>query len=688
MATPREELAELMGLDFEEGFLDPLFDLEEDDGRDDIEAADPLTDGEYWAAGDVGHVIDKVIERRDKISESLSTSTVFNKAFRSLQYYYGFFEDEEDWGDTAIQLTGEHGQLLTFDVNVYRYCARQLLSLITSRKIRYRVAPANTTAKARNQARLGKRLVNYYFKKKGVEKRLRDVAEDAFIFGVGFAKVCWNPTLGAEYEADERTGDVFYEGDVDVQLVSLGDVIWDYENVDRWEDLEWIAHREWVNKYDLAARYPEYSDEILSDGIADDDSPEDWDPSVDSDRIPVYWYYHRRSDALPLGREVLFLGERALHDLPLSYKRIPLYPMHTGRVRKTLLGWSPLFNIQKPVELLNQELQYIASMHDNLGLPMVWVPESTSQPDPQEWAGNISYVQSQKPPALIDLSSVPEDHYRLVEMLLGRIKEEIGINPAIEAQAEGSVRANRMQLFMSEQAMRFNNEAEHGYAHLVETVGTAILETIGEFAQSERLIPIIGENDRSSFLTYSAEDLDEIQGITVEEGSPLEDTIEGRLEMLKVFSEARVDIPKEEVVALLQGAPLSTIVERHEGQLELAAQENEDMLVGQPHRPLHSDNHLLHFKKHAAILNNPTVRTDPRLERIATQAMQEHLILLLQPGIMAMQIAQGYIDPAQAQVLVQFMASGGSLTTAGPETPQGAGGEADIQPMPTEEMVA
>ena len=99
-----------------------------------------------------------------------------------------------------------------------------------------------------------------------------------------------------------------YEGDIDFTLLSPFDVVEDITREDIKQD--WKIVRSFKNKFDLIKVYPQLADELmkietkseqpnmscmylsLSDKITDD--------------IPVWEFYHERTESVPEGRYILF----------------------------------------------------------------------------------------------------------------------------------------------------------------------------------------------------------------------------------------------------------------------------------------------------------------------------------------------------------------------------------------------
>jgi len=75
--------------------------------------------------------------------------------------------------------------------------------------------------------------------------------------------------------------------------------------------MSWKIVTEYENKYELAARFPTYADDILSeskpmmlDYALDYDSRKE---TSETDLIPVHTFYHDRTAAVPNGRMTMVI---------------------------------------------------------------------------------------------------------------------------------------------------------------------------------------------------------------------------------------------------------------------------------------------------------------------------------------------------------------------------------------------
>src|ERR1019366_5983606 len=138
-------------------------------------------------------------------------------------------------------------------------------------------------------------------KEKNLESHFKDATEIALVFGEGFVTLEWDSQLGEEYDIDPDTGETTFSGDLRYRTLTPIDVIKDLylENV---QDQEWLIIRYWKNKFSLAAKYPDLSEDILGLAVkSDEGTPINFFNRVSSgtELVPVYVLYAEKSDALP-----------------------------------------------------------------------------------------------------------------------------------------------------------------------------------------------------------------------------------------------------------------------------------------------------------------------------------------------------------------------------------------------------
>jgi hypothetical protein len=171
------------------------------------------------------------------------------------------------------------------------------------------------------------------------------------------------------------------------------------------------------------------------------------------------------------------------------------------------------------------------------------------------------------------------------------------------------------------------------------------------------VISAVGKQNEDQLIYFSGGDLYSVTGVHVDAGSPLTRTLEGRLEVVSVLGQHQISLPKEELVSILNGAPLDAILQGQAQQLELVSSENEELMKGGEHIAMPTDNHLLHMKKHAELMNSSEVRLRGEINEEVLASIEEHLQLYNDPNHFRLQMALGY---AQVPIMPNDQMGGGS----------------------------
>jgi hypothetical protein len=246
-----------------------------------------------------------------------------------------------------------------------------MLTMVTATRPSFQARAINTDLKSQIQTNLANGLLEYYMREKRLESDLRKAVEYAIVMGSGYIKMEWNATSGeiydtvpAEYDVDENGVEIIdeetgepkilreefpiYQGDVEFSVLSPFDVVFDTTKENGKHD--WQLCRTFKNKYDIAAKYPEFRDQIVglqtkSDIAKYRISLTPYDETVD---VPVYEFFHRPTESLPKGRYVLYLDtDLVLIDTVLPYKRLPIFRIAPSDILGTPYGYTSMLTCSR-----------------------------------------------------------------------------------------------------------------------------------------------------------------------------------------------------------------------------------------------------------------------------------------------------------------------------------------------------
>jgi hypothetical protein len=250
--------------------------------------------------------------------------------------------------------------------------------MITNVRINYRARASNSDSKSIIQTDLANGLLDYYVRQKRVEKYVHDAVKQAVVLATGYVKMEWNATTGDIYDYHPETNAPIYEGDIEFTNLEPFDVIFDPNKANS-HSHEWVLCRSFKNKYDLAAKYPDFESKIkelaTKTDYMDYRSMFDFPNKHESDEVPVYEFFHKKTESMPEGRYLLFLStDIILIDMPMPYRRLPVYRISPSEIMGTAFGYTPMFDLLPLQDALNALYSTVLTNQHTFGVQNIYVP--------------------------------------------------------------------------------------------------------------------------------------------------------------------------------------------------------------------------------------------------------------------------------------------------------------------------
>lgn len=594
----------------------------------------------YFAAKEAKDCAQVLMSKVDLYISAMSVSNFHLKLRRSWQFYHGAYHA----GAAAahqISFSGEQGEITQLPVNHYRNLAEHMKVMITSNRPSLEARAVNTDYKSLVQATLGNGLLDYYMREKKLEIYLRDAVEYAIVLGAGFIKMEWNATAGEAYEYDEETKQDLYQGDVEFKVLSPFDVVFDTTKSD--EKHDWIITRSFKNKYDLMAKYPELEDQIDGVGVATDLFKfGTWASTEDSDDIPIYEFFHKRTEAIPEGRYMAFLsGDVVLVDSPMPYRDLPVYRIAPSNILGTPFGYTPLFDIMPVQEAINSLYTTILTNQSAFGVQNILNPRGNDVVLNQ-LEGGLNFIeynaQFGKPEAL-NLTQTPKEVFDFLQ-LLERVAETLsGVNSVARGNPEASLKSGTALALVQSMSLQFLSGLQQSYVMLIEQVGTGLINMLKDFAKAPRIAAIVGKSHRTELKEFNGDDLNLVNRVIVDMGNALSRSTAGRVEMAQQLLQMQAIKTPQQYLQVLNTGKLEVLTEDSTSELMLIRSENERLLDGGFVNAVFLDNHPLHINEHKTVLNDPALREDPELVQKVLEHVQQHIDLLRNTDPQMLQIA-------------------------------------------------
>lgn len=587
----------------------------------------------------------------------IEVSGIFQRMRKSYHSYYGFNGD--DHMSSEIYQAGVQGELSLMKVNHYRNLLQHMLVMTTSQRPSMDARAINSDYKSLAQTVLANGLLDYYMREKRLERYLKKATEIALVFGEGFIRLEWDATAGAEYTVDPETQQIKYSGDLKFSTITPIDVIKDLHRDDSTDD-NWLIVRHLKNRYEIAAKYPELKDKILKLNTVDRDENLFLYPKFlqNTDLVPVYEFYHKSTDAVPGGRQVVFLdSDIIIYDGPLPYKHIPVYRISPGDFIGTSHGYTVGFDLLAMQDAVDTLYSTIVTNQSTFGVQNVMVPKGHDL-SVSQLSGGLNLIeydpigQGAGKPETLNLTYTPPEIFNFVNILTQTMETISGVNSVARGNPEANLRSGNALALIQSMALQFNSGLQQSYTQLVEDVGTAVIDTLRDFATVPRIAMIVGKNNKSELKEFKGGDLDNIDRVVVDVGNPLSRTIAGKTEIANNLLQQGLISSPQQYIQVLQTGQLEPLINSEQSELMLIKQENEKLSDGTNVRALATDQHALHILEHRAVLASPESR-DPSnidVQEATLNHIQEHIELLktTDPNLLAL-IGQQPIQDAPPQ---------------------------------------
>jgi len=581
----------------------------------------------YFAAKDSKETANILLEKATDWRNTLTTNGYLEKLKTCWAAYHGAYFSDMGSGHT-ISFGGEQGELAQLPVNHIRNLAQHMYVMTTSSRPSMEARAANTDYKSTAQVTLANGLLDYYMREKRLERYINKAVELSIVLGAGYVKVEWDATTGKVIEEDEEAGEKIYEGDIKFTNISPFDVVFDVNREDNNHD--WVLVRTYKNKFDLAAKYPEFGDEIRE--LTTKDAKERYSlqifRKVDSDQVEVWTMYHRKTESMPEGRELVFLTDKiTLHDQALPYRRIPVFRMVPNEILGTAFGYSNLFDLLPLQEGINHLYSSIMSNNIAFSTQNLFV-KSGSNIDITNLGGGLNIIQGTEKPEPLNLLNTSQETFNFLSILEGKMEQLSGINGVTRGTPDpaSNLRSGTSLALVQSMAIQFQSGLQNQYVQLVEDLGVAILEILQDYATAPRVASIIGVNNKQYLVAFKGSDIADINRVIVDVGNPLARTTAGRVQMAEQLMQMKPEeFSIQQYAQVINTGRIDGMLESPIDQSNLIQQENERLTAGTPVKALIIDDHKEHILRHRTILNDIDIRMDDERSKATYDHILEHI---------------------------------------------------------------
>lgn len=597
----------------------------------------------YFAAAEKKDIGSALADRMRRTEPTLQQGRE-KKYTQAYRHYYGF---ELGIGETdGIARGGAQGELSAIRINKARSVAKSLLGLILGPKFTWRPQAPNGNPSSRSAVQLASNLLEFYWKRRKLEKIVANWTEMAIVFSEGFLFCEWDEAAGPPLAP--RGDMLLRQGDVNFHNVLPWDVVRDGDRR-TYEAGDWVAFRLWKNKFDVAAEWEKdingvpcsekirnlESDSVLSMRMAR--------AITQGDTIPIWYFFHRPTPSLPDGREtVLVSPDCVLRDRSLTYgvgdrKIVPLLRLAADEQFDTPYGYTSWWDCLGVQELMDGLETAIASNQLTLATQSLALEEgATSPPDYVHGLKTFYYPRGGQPPKPLQLTASPPEVFKHLEVKAEDQRDLVGLNDVVQGNPDTAQMNAEAFSLLASMAIQRNSPFQQAVVNATGELGTLLLSVLARNVSQPRKVAIAGkDSELYAEDNYTGDKLEPIESVIIGIGNPAEQTPAGRSQIAQLLLQMGVLKEPEQLQQVMETGRLEPIIQSVRAQLLSVASENEQLAQGQQPVPHTFEDHFLHVKEHAAVLSRPGAKLSPKAVDVVQAHINEHYALYwgLPPGM-------------------------------------------------------
>lgn len=635
----------------------------------------------YFASKEANVTASILLGKSKAFYNVLEANFYLEKLARMWRVYHGCFEVSVGGGH-QISFTGEQEELVSLHINHFRNLAQHIYVMITANRPVMEARAINSDYKSIAQTYLANSILEYYMREKHLEDALKTAVEMAVVLGAGFIKMEWNATAGDVYDVDEN-GIEIKEGEIEFTNLSPFDVVFDGSKESHKHD--WYMVRTFRNRFDLIAKYPELTDKLravpsksdsgiyrmalLSNDVTDD--------------IPVYEFFHNKTEAMPQGRYMLFVDTNAvLLDTPLPYRIMPIFRVAAGEILGTPYGYSPMFDVFPIQQGLDSLYSTIMTNQSAFGVQNVYVPRGADL-SIDSLRGGMNIIEGNAKPEPINLTLTPPEVFKFLEMMIQASEMISGVNSVARGQPEASLKSGAALALVQSMALQFVSGLQQSYVKLIEDCGTALIQILKDYANTPKVVALVGKNNKMLLKEFTGDDLHSINRVVVDVGNPLARSVAGRVQMAEQMMQMGIIKDPTQYFQVLNTGRIDVMFEGDVSQQLLVRQENEWLSEGKSPVVSPFDMHAFHISEHRSVLDNPDIRSDQAMVQTVHDHIQSHIDALTNtdPRILQLTGQQPLPPPGMPTDVMAPPPNQGAPQQGGPNMPPQNQGQQGNQPQ-------
>lgn len=604
----------------------------------------------YFAKLKDKELITALQQRIDQYYQFLSSSGRLDTVKTAFQEYFISKTD-------SIGVRKDKNNRMKINIAELRNTVQYTMSLLANRPASFSPVATNGDAKSQRQTKVASNIIDYYTDQRGLTQWFRESLELAIVTSEAWGVLSWNKNMGREFAGNMVDKSIIRQGDIEFSMHDITDIVRDVGKRKSTSQNLWYCIRKQINKYELAAEFPDQEQKITdskSEIVSNKEISLETYAQVETDEIYYWEFRHDKCGILPQGRLVKFLEDGTiLEDIPLPYKDMAVKKLSPSKEMLSNFSWTNTFDLVAFQQVLSKLYSIVLTNQSAFGYQNL-VTTKDSGITPSEIAKGLRLFQVNPGTEIkpLQLLATPQEIFSGIDVFNKKSEVLSGLNSVVKGNPEASLKSGTALALVVSQAVSYLSTLDASFNAYQQDIMSLVIDMLKKYANTPRMIAIAGVSNANVIISsFKNDDIADIDRVVVKATNPMTKTIAGRVNLAEMMLNSG-QITPEQYYNVLATGEIQSVLEAKTAQVTLIKSENEALSQGKPAPVLRTDNHQMHIAEHLVLLNDPVLRLDPTLTANVLQHVQEH---------------EGYL---------------------GPVYPQG-GGEMDVQaPIPGPEGVA
>lgn len=613
-----------------------------------------ISDDVYWATLPSRDCIRECSQKVTDYVSFLQLSGRLERWQRNYSNYYGS-STATPASSNKVSTAGYNAEYTTMKINDFRNLITHLVVLTTQGRPALKAKAANTDVQSRTDTIIADTLLDNAISE-GAERDFKRSVELALIYDEAFLLQLWNANIGDDIMVDPDTNQTLHVGDIEQTLFAPCDVVRDV-NLRSTND-HWRIFRLQKNKYDLAAQFPPFKDEIMSADGHENYLPGIYtfaipNPTSNHDLVDAFLLIHEKSPALPQGRLMMYVGSKALIDGPLPYDEVPLARISPADQDQTNFGYSQGNDLMSLEEGKDALMSILLTNNVTFGGQNIVSKKGNGVTWAQLGEG-LNFIEVDDPDAIkpLQLTKSAPETYNLFKIMDGKQTQLSGLNDTVRGNPQENIQSGSAMALIQAQAIQFISGLQESYTQLLETWGNHRIWIYQKYANEKRVSDIAGKVNAAYMKSFewNKEDIKSVKRVKCEVVSALSKTYAGKLTMAQDLLKSGLIQRPDEYFTVIETGRLEPLYHDELADLIMIAAENEALQDGRPVIALATDLHQEHCIAHRSLLNDPDTRINNHDLRDRVQAhIMEHSQLAGQMTPITSWLTKNPMPPAPPQ---------------------------------------